>query len=114
MKWMTSMNVRSVENPYQRWRREPSCSRESNDQLRYRRHDRRVFLHAFDLIELDGGDLRRELIEARKAALAKLLRHAKAGLVLNEHINESGDVVFRASRFTAGCFGFLLLTQCRD
>jgi len=31
----------------------------------------------------------------RKAALAKLLRHAKAGLLVNEHINEPGDVVFR-------------------
>ena len=65
------------------------------DQLRYRRDDRRVFLYAFDLIELNGEDLRREPIERRKAALAKLLRRAKTGLVLNEHINESGDVVFR-------------------
>jgi ATP-dependent DNA ligase len=31
----------------------------------------------------------------RKAALAKLIRRAKTGLVLNEHINEPGDVVFR-------------------
>src|SRR5262249_42205271 len=52
------------------------------DRLRYRR----VFLYAFDLIELDGEDLRREPIERRKAALAKLLRHAKSGLLLNEHI----------------------------
>ena len=42
-----------------------------------------------------GDDLRREPIERRKAALAKLLRHAKAGLLLNEHIDEPGDVVFR-------------------
>ena len=40
------------------------------DQLRYRRDDRRVFLYAFDLIELNGDDLRRAPIEARKAALA--------------------------------------------
>jgi hypothetical protein len=65
------------------------------DRLRYRRDDRRVFLYAFDLIELDGDDLRREPIERRKAVLAKLLGHAKAGLLLNEHINEPGDVVFR-------------------
>jgi bifunctional non-homologous end joining protein LigD len=50
------------------------------DRLRYRRDDRRVFLYAFDLIELDGEDLRHEPIERRKAALAKLLRHAKLGL----------------------------------
>ena len=65
------------------------------DRLRYRRDDRRVFLYAFDLIELNGQDLRRKPIEVRKAALAKLLRHAKAGLLLNEHIDEPGDVVFR-------------------
>ena len=39
-----------------------------------------------------------EPIERRKAALAKLLRHAKAGLLLNEHIDEPGDVVFRHAR----------------
>jgi len=65
------------------------------DRLRYRRDDRRVFLYAFDLIELDGDDLRREPIERRKTVLAKLLRHAKAGLLLNEHIDKPGDVVFR-------------------
>jgi bifunctional non-homologous end joining protein LigD len=32
------------------------------DRLRYRRQDGRVFLYAFDLIELDGRDLRREPI----------------------------------------------------
>jgi ATP-dependent DNA ligase len=65
------------------------------DQLRHRRDDRRVFLYAFDLIELDGDDLRREPIERRKAALAKLLRHAKAGLLLNEHIEyDDGEMVF--------------------
>src|SRR5262245_59194006 len=30
------------------------------DRIRYRRHDGKVFLNAFDLIELDGDDLRRE------------------------------------------------------
>jgi hypothetical protein len=29
-------------------------------------HDDRVFLYAFDLIELDGDDLRREMFETRK------------------------------------------------
>ncbi len=56
--------------------------------LRQRRDDRHVYLCAFDLIELDGKDLRREPIEQRKGALAKLLRGAKLGL-------EPGDVVFR-------------------
>jgi bifunctional non-homologous end joining protein LigD len=60
-----------------------------------RRRDRHGFLYAFDLIELDGKDLRREPIEQRKAVLARLLRGAKLGLQLNEHLAEPGDVVFR-------------------
>jgi bifunctional non-homologous end joining protein LigD len=32
----------------------------SFDRIRYRRHDEGVFLYAFDLIELDGDDLRRD------------------------------------------------------
>jgi len=65
------------------------------DRLRYRRDDRRVFLYAFDLIELNGDDLQREPVERRKAVLAKLIRRAKTGLVLNEHIDEPADIVFR-------------------
>ena len=65
------------------------------DRLRYRRDDRHVFLYAFDLLQVDSRDLRREPIEDRKAELAKLLRRAKPGLQLNEQISEPGDIVFR-------------------
>jgi bifunctional non-homologous end joining protein LigD len=66
------------------------------DRLRYRRQDGAVFLFAFDLLELNGQDLRREPIEIRKRELGKLLRwSAQIGLQLNEHIAEPGDVVFR-------------------
>jgi bifunctional non-homologous end joining protein LigD len=65
------------------------------DRLRYRRDDRRVFLYAFDLIELDGDDLRREPIERRKVLLMRLLAKAPVGLKINDHIVEPGDVVFR-------------------
>jgi len=44
------------------------------DTLRHRRNDRTVFLYAFDLIELDGRDLRRDPIQTRKTELVKLLR----------------------------------------
>ena len=37
------------------------------DRLRYRRQDGRVFLYAFDLIELDGNDLRCEASRERYA-----------------------------------------------
>ena len=65
------------------------------DRLRYRRDDRHVFLYAFDLLQVDSRDLRREPIEDRKGRAAKLLRRAKPGLQLNEHISEPGDIVFR-------------------
>jgi hypothetical protein len=38
------------------------------DRLRYRRQDGRVFLYAFDLLELNGRDMRREPLEVRKSA----------------------------------------------
>ena len=65
------------------------------DRLRYRRQDGHVFLYAFDLIELNGDDLRREPIERRKVSLIRLLAKASAGLQVNDHIVQPGDVVFR-------------------
>jgi bifunctional non-homologous end joining protein LigD len=65
------------------------------DRLRYRRQEGRVFLYAFDLIELDGNDLRRERIERRKVLLIRLLAKGTVGLQVNDHIVEPGDVVFR-------------------
>jgi len=66
----------------------------SFDRLRYRRDDARVFLYAFDLIELDGDDLRRERLEVRKATLASVLRKAAPGVRLNEHVEADGPTVF--------------------
>jgi bifunctional non-homologous end joining protein LigD len=63
--------------------------------LRYQRGGRAAFLFAFDLLELDGTDLRREPLETRKATLASLLRGNLPGLRLNEHLTHPGDVVFR-------------------
>jgi bifunctional non-homologous end joining protein LigD len=68
----------------------------SFDRIRYRRHDRSVFLYAFDLIELDGEDLRREPLAVRKATLASVLARPAAGLRFNEHLEgEDGPLVFR-------------------
>jgi ATP-dependent DNA ligase len=69
--------------------------RPSFDRIRYRRHDASVFLYAFDLIELNGDDLRREPIERRKVLLIRLLAKAGVGLQVNDYIVEPGDVVFR-------------------
>ena len=64
--------------------------------LRHRRNEPKAFLYAFDLLELDGTDLRREPIEVRKATLASILRKSRPGVRLNEHLEHSeGDVVFR-------------------
>jgi bifunctional non-homologous end joining protein LigD len=55
-----------------------------------------VFLIAFDLLELDGVDLRREPLEVRKATLASMLRRAGPGVQLNEHLaHPDAEVVFR-------------------
>jgi hypothetical protein len=45
--------------------------RPSFDRIRYRRHHSIVFLCAFDLIELNGNDLRREPLEVRRPQSAK-------------------------------------------
>jgi bifunctional non-homologous end joining protein LigD len=67
----------------------------SFDRLRYRRADGHVFLFAFDLIEFNGKDLRREPLEVRKATLASVLAKAGPGLRLNEHLeHDDGGVVF--------------------
>jgi bifunctional non-homologous end joining protein LigD len=61
------------------------------EELRWRHHDGHVFMWSFDLLELDGRDMRPEPIEARKAALVRLLKKAKVGLQFNEHITVPGD-----------------------
>jgi bifunctional non-homologous end joining protein LigD len=54
--------------------------------LRQRRNEATAFLLAFDLLELDGLDMRREPIETRKATLASIVRKSLPGVRLNEHI----------------------------
>jgi bifunctional non-homologous end joining protein LigD len=54
----------------------------------------RVFLYAFDLIELNGDDLRRDPLEVRKATLASVLAKAAPGMRFNEHIEGDGPTVF--------------------
>ena len=64
--------------------------------LRQRRNEARAFLFAFDLLELDGLDMRREPIETRKATLASILRKSLPGVCLNEHMaHPKGALVFQ-------------------
>ena len=65
------------------------------DLIRYRRNDGCVFLYAFDLIELNGDDLRREPLVVRKATLASVLAKARVGIRFNEHLEfDDGEAVF--------------------
>jgi bifunctional non-homologous end joining protein LigD len=66
----------------------------SFDRIRYRHNDDGVFLYAFDLIELDGDDLRRNPLIVRKTTLSSLLSRAAPGLRLNEHLEADGPDVF--------------------
>jgi ATP-dependent DNA ligase len=66
----------------------------SFDRIRYRHQDGSVFLYAFDLIELNGDDLRRGPLEVRKATVANVLGRVAPGLRLNEHIEDDGPTVF--------------------
>ena len=67
--------------------------------IRYRRHDDSTFLYAFDLIELNGDDLRRDPLEFRKAALASIVAKSQAGIRFSEHMEGDGEAVPRP------CFG---------
>ena len=53
-----------------------------------------MFLYAFDLIELNGDDLRRDPLEVRKATLVSVLAKAGPGIRFNEHIEGDGPTVF--------------------
>jgi bifunctional non-homologous end joining protein LigD len=63
-------------------------------------------LCAFDLLELDGEDLRREPIETRKSALKSLLPGKHAGIVFNAHFIADGAIVYRQA-CTLGCEGIV-------
>ena len=63
-------------------------------------------LCAFDLLQVDGRDLRREPLEARKRALAKLLHGAHSSLVINTYYEADGAIVFREA-CRLGCEGIV-------
>jgi bifunctional non-homologous end joining protein LigD len=67
----------------------------SFDRVRYRHHDESIFLYAFDLIELNGDDLRPDPLEGRKATLEMILAKAGPGIRFKEHMEGDGETVFR-------------------
>jgi bifunctional non-homologous end joining protein LigD len=52
-------------------------------------------MKAFDLLELNGKDLRPLPLSERKAKLARLLAGLAAGIVFNEHTDVDGATVFQ-------------------
>ena len=76
------------------------------DLIRRKRHADDAVLIAFDLIELDGEDLRRTPIEQRKAKHARLARVPRPGIVLNAHYDGDGEIVF-AHACKLGCEGIV-------
>ena len=52
---------------------------------------------AFDLIELNGQDMRRDPLERRKATLEGMLSQGAPGICFNEHISCDGEIIFPVS-----------------
>src|SRR5260370_5919016 len=61
----------------------------SFERIRYRQHDGDAFLYAFDLIELNGDDLRRDPLQVRKATLRSMLAKAGPGVRFNEPLERT-------------------------
>ena len=73
--------------------------------IRNYRNGPRATLCAFDLIEIDGEDLRWRSIEERKAALKKLIsKHP--GIAFNKHFDVEGPVPFHPA-CKLGCEGIV-------
>ena len=64
------------------------------DRLQGRAHDRQAFLYAFDLLELDGTDVRPLALEQRKDRLRQILQQAPAGIQYNDHLEGDGAEIF--------------------
>ena len=65
-----------------------------------------VVLCAFDLLELDGKDMRHVLIEDHKLVLANLLRQPHKGIAFNEHYSGEGAIIFKHA-CALGCEGIV-------
>jgi bifunctional non-homologous end joining protein LigD len=76
------------------------------DDLHSGRRDRDVILYAFDLLELDGADLRPLPLIDRKAVLGDLVGLGGGGINLSEHIEADGATVFRHA-CKLGCEGIV-------
>lgn len=65
------------------------------DRLHSRAHDAEACLYAFDLLELNGVEIGPEPFEARKKKLSKVLRKPPNGIMLSEHTDDDGELIFK-------------------
>jgi bifunctional non-homologous end joining protein LigD len=65
-----------------------------------------AILCAFDLLEVNGNDIRREPIEERKRLLAGLLQLQHDGIALNETFSGEGAVIYKHA-CALGCEGIV-------
>src|ERR1700722_15646032 len=76
------------------------------DLIRGHGRNGRAILCAFDLLEVNGEDIRREPIEDRKRRLAGLLQLPHDGIALNEHYEGDGTTIYRHA-CALGCEGIV-------
>jgi bifunctional non-homologous end joining protein LigD len=67
------------------------------DRLHSRCFDEEAIACAFDLLKLDGDDLRRRPLVERKAALMKLLNRSSGGIQYVWHVEGDGEEAFEAA-----------------
>jgi len=69
----------------------------SFDLIHSKQYDREVSLVAFDLLDLDGVDIRKRPLLDRKARLTKLITKVRDGIEFCEHVEGDGADIFRAA-----------------
>ena len=85
------------------------CGIASFDLIRHHRNDDRVFLYGFDLIELNGDDLRRDPLQVRKVTLTSVLAKAGAGI----RFNSTWKATVRPSSATPASLGLEFIVSKR-
>jgi bifunctional non-homologous end joining protein LigD len=65
------------------------------DKLHSRAYDDDVFLYAFDLLELNGEDLRKQPLDRRKGKLEQVLTAGGWGLRIVEHMDGDGPTIYQ-------------------
>jgi bifunctional non-homologous end joining protein LigD len=74
--------------------------------LREHHHHVGAELCAFDMIELDGEDMRQIKLEERKRMLARLLCRFQPGIIVNEYFEGDGAIIYKHA-CTLGCEGIV-------